>query len=383
MLNSKFYLQHTVDVYVTEVGNEKVRITFHRMTTREKLEIVTFRPVAEFLALLDGKRTALEIFTKLGNFDPNDALALLNFLLGKHLITEQNESVDLDPRYVRQIAYLDDMVLDRNGAETQLIIGSKKVGILGCGAVTGAIAENLARAGILNFVLIDDKYFQQSNLSRHIFARASDIGKPKAEVLAKYLTRIDSRINVSIFKEKLLPNSDLSKWLTDDINLVINGCDEPYIGHTSLKLGRYLHARNIPMYVMGGFDAHLMSSGELVFPPKTPCIDCIQKTFDFALSDWKPIYNQVESCGLVITDDKLDKDSGHDIEKSLFYSIGGSGGLIMMSGFSACFGSLKILHFLAQDSEYDFSTYRYEYLPNHGELTQFELLKQEGCHVCN
>jgi len=383
MLSRTFFLQHTVDVYVTELEHEKVRITFHRMTTREKLEIVTFRSTAEFLALLNGKRTALEILTTLGEFNQNDALNLLDFLLSQHLITEQDENVDSDSRYVRQIAYLDDMLLDRKGVETQLIISSKKVTILGCGAVTGAIAETLARAGVLKFVLVDKKHFQESNLSRHLFARDSDIGKAKAEVLAQYLKRIDSRIEVTIFKEKLLPNSAISKWVTNDTSIVINGCDEPYIGHTSVKLGRYLHTRNIPMYVMGGFDAHLMSSGELVFPPQTPCIDCIQNTFNIALNDWKPVYNKVNSIHELVTGKSLIKGSTLESEYSVVDNIGGSGGLAMMSGFSAYFSSLKIMHFLSEDSKYDYTTYRYEYLPNHGELTSFKLLKQDGCNVCN
>jgi molybdopterin/thiamine biosynthesis adenylyltransferase len=342
------------------------------------LEIITSKSIAEFLALLNGKRTAQEIFTKLGVFNPDNAENLIDFLLNQHLITEQDESVDLDSRYVRQIAYLDDMVLDRRGCDTQTILSSKKIVILGCGAVTGNIAETLVRAGILNFVLVDDKYFQKSNLSRHLFARISDVGESKVEVLANYLKNIDSRIKVTVFTEKLVPHSNLSKWISDDTSLVINGCDEPYIGHTSIKLGRYLQAKHIPMYVMGGFDAHLMSSGELVYPPHTPCIDCIQNTFSNALSDWKPIYNRVEDIQPLIKDVPSLK-----IEDSLIYDIGGSGGLSMMSGYSAFFSCLKIIHFLAGDSKYNFSVLRYEYLPNRGELTSFRLLKQENCDVCN
>ncbi len=383
MLSKKFYIQHTVDVYVTELEQEKVRVTFHRMTTREKVEIITFKSTAEFLALLNGRKTALEILTKLGEFNQSDAQNLLDFLLTQHLITEQDESADSDSRYVRQIAYLDDMLLDRKGSETQRIVSSKKITILGCGAVTGAIAEILARAGVLNFVLVDDKYFHESNLSRHLFARKSDIGKAKVEVLADYLKKIDPRIEVTVFVEKLLPNSVLSKWITNDTSIVINGCDQPYIGHTSVKLGRYLNGSNIPMYVMGGFDAHLMSSGELVFPPQTPCIDCIQSTFNIALNDWKPVYNKVDSIDELVTGITLEKNPILENGCSVVDNIGGSGGLAMMSGFSACFSSLKIIHFLSEDSKYDYTTYRYEYLPNIGELTSFKLLKQGGCNVCN
>ena len=57
MLNKKFKLQDTLDVYISEVENEKVVVTFSRMTTRERLEIIAHRNVATFLACLNGKQT--------------------------------------------------------------------------------------------------------------------------------------------------------------------------------------------------------------------------------------------------------------------------------------------------------------------------------------
>ncbi|MEQ5124768.1 ThiF family adenylyltransferase [Morganella morganii] len=377
MLDKKFYLQHTVDVYVSDIKDEKIRITFHRMTTREKVEIVTSKVIGEFLALLDGRKTTREILGKLGVFEQHTADSLIKFLLDNHLITEDDDKADSSSRYARQIAYLDDMLLERKGRDTQKIIESKKVAIFGCGAVTGNIAENLVRAGVLNFVLVDYKFFKKSNLNRHLFSRFSDIGKSKADTLATYLKRIDSRVSVKVYNEKLLPYSDLSVWINDDIDLVINGCDEPYIGHTSVKLGRYLQLKSIPMYVAGGFDAHLMSSGELVFPPYTPCIDCIQQTFSKALSDWKPVYSRTEDINPLVSDPYLKSNELSD------YSIGGSGGIASMSGYSAFFSSLKIIHFLAEDSQYDYTTLRYEYLPNSGNLTRFALLKHGDCNVCN
>ena len=107
-----------------------------------------------------------------------------------------------------------------------------------------------------------------------------------------YLSRINSNLNVIGYEEKLIPSTDLSQWIDSDASLIINSCDEPYIGHTSLKVGRFAAERNIPFYVAGGFDAHLMSSGELIYPPLTPCIDCAQKTFTKSLEGWKPTYSK-------------------------------------------------------------------------------------------
>lgn len=377
MLQKKLYLQHTIDVYVAELTEGTFKLTFHRMTTRERIEIITSRAVAEFLALLNGKNSVEEILKKLGTFDELEAKKFIDFLTSHHLVTDQDRNAYSHSKYERQIAYFDDMILDRKGIETQELLGTKTVTLLGCGAVNGYIAELLARAGVKNFTLVDYKAFDIQNISRHIYSKATDIGKSKVEILSKYLTDIDSEIKVDFYQEKLTPNSDLSKWVPEKESLVINGCDEPYIGHTSLKIGRYLQDKNIPLYVSGGFDAHLMSSGELVFPPFTPCIDCIQSTFSKALGEWKPTYSQLkDSSALIKTDPTIVKDFP-------VLNIGGAGGLASMSSFSASLSSMEIIQFLVEDSNLTFNSLRYEYLPNKGEMTGFELLKQDDCHACN
>lgn len=378
MLNKKFKLQDTLDIYISEENDDKVLITFNRMTTRERLEIVTHRKVAEFLACLNGKKTASEILNTLGNFEPEQAIQLLDFLKSEHFMYEVDENEVEDLRYSRQIAYFDDMVLSQSGWESQKKLQQKHIVIIGCGAVTGAMAEILARAGVERFTLIDDKTVCQSDLLRHLFCRLDNIGDDKVEVLSRYLKRINSKIQTVIFNERLLPHTDLEQWIEDNVDLVINGCDEPYLGHTSLKIGRFVQTKNIPMYVMGGFDAHLMSSGELVFPPYTPCIDCCQQTFQKALSDWKPTYTEVKN------PTNLVRKNNVFISQEHFFDIGGAGGISAMSLFSANLSCLRIIQFLVGDSKFDYKTERYEYLVDKGEMTAFEMVKQPSfCGVCN
>ncbi|MCF7529982.1 HesA/MoeB/ThiF family protein [Neisseria lisongii] len=379
MLNKKFKLQDTLDVYISEVEADKVLVTFSRMTTRERLEITTHRDVATFLARLNGEQTATELLTTLGHFDTKQAVTLLGFLQSKHLIYEVDNKETENPRYSRQIAYFDDMVLNQSGSESQQKLQTKHIAIIGCGAVTGAMAEILARAGVEKFTLVDDKKVHQSDLHRHLFCRMNQIGSYKTDVLADYLKRINYKIETTIFRERLLPKTDLNHWIADDVDLVINGCDEPYIGHTSLKIGRFLQTKNIPMYVMGGFDAHLMSSGELVFPPRTPCIDCCQQTFQKALADWKPTYTEVEKPDILV---KEINDISVNQEK--LFDIGGSGGLSVMSLFSANLSCLRIIQFLVGDVKFNYKTERYEYLIDKGEMTVFEMMKQaKFCELCN
>ena len=379
MLNKIFKIKDSIDIYVTDTeAHDKVLLTFHRITTRERTEILTSRTVAEFLALLDGKTNTKKILNQMGNFDENQATSLISYLTSERLIIDINDSQIIDNRYKRQIAFFDDMFPKRSGIETQATLAEKKIVILGCGAVGSHITEILVRAGILNFILVDYKTVSENHLARHLFVRQDDIGKSKVNALKNYLENINSLVKIRVFHEQLLPNTDLNNWIDDNTDLIINTCDEPYIGHTSLKVGRFAHSKNIPIYIGGGFDAHLMSSGELINPPNTPCIDCVQKTFNIALKDWKPTYSNV------VNDINTVTESHHsDLPKIENYQIGGAGGLAMMSGFSAYLSALTLLRFLAENEFYQYNTVRYEYLLNSGEMTEFEMEKQEKCNVCN
>lgn len=379
MLNKIFKIKDSIDIYVADTeAHDKVLLTFHRITTRERTEILTSRTVAEFLALLDGKTNTKKILNQMGNFDENQATSLICYLTSERLIIDINDNQIIDNRYKRQIAFFDDMFPKRSGIETQAILTEKKIVILGCGAVGSHIAEILVRAGILNFTLVDYKTISENHLARHLFVRQDDIGKSKVNALKIYLENINSLVKIRVFHEQLLPNTDLNNWIDDNTDLIINTCDEPYIGHTSLKVGRFAHSKNIPIYIGGGFDAHLMSSGELINPPNTPCIDCVQKTFNIALKDWKPTYSNV------VNDINTVTESHHsDLPKIENYQIGGAGGLAMMSGFSAYLSALTLLRFLAENEFFQYKTVRYEYLPNSGEMTEFEMEKQEKCNVCN
>ena len=376
MLNKFFKIQDTVDVYIKDLEQDgKVIITFHKMTTRQRVEIITKKNVAEFLALLDGKKSVIEILNKLGKFSSEEAEKLITYLSNEHLLTDTSLNIDIDHRYDRQINYFDDMILDRRGSETQKILASKHIVFLGCGAIGSTIAEILVRAGVQSLTLVDFKKITKSNIDLHLFATEENISESKVQALAKYLTKINQKIRIKTFDEKLLPNTDLSRWIDNKVDLVINSCDEPYIGHTSLKVGRYLQNFKIPLYVAGGFDAHLMSSGELINPPFTPCIDCSQQTFNKALEGWKPTYSHINTSNVIVENNQFDSENN--------YTVGGAGGLIMMSSFSANLSCIKILQFLCEDSSFDHTPIRYEYLPNKGVMTEFVLTRQEECNVCN
>ncbi len=75
-------------------------------------------------------------------------------------------------------------------------LSGKKVIVLGIGGVGGFVVEALARAGVQNFVLVDNDVVNVSNINRQIIAKHSTIGQPKVEVMKNRLLDINPNIKV-------------------------------------------------------------------------------------------------------------------------------------------------------------------------------------------
>ncbi len=224
----------------------------------------------------------------------------------------------------------------------------------------------LARAGVKKFTFIDFKKIKQNSKVRHLYIYDYNINMYKSDALKDYIKLIDKSIIVNSINKKLVPNSNLDEFIPNDTNIVINTADEPYIGHTSIKLGRYLWKKNIAMYVAGGFNAHSMSTGEIIIPNITSCIDCYSNTFQNALKDWKPKYSKY----------KNNKSLNQDIEDII---IGGAGSLAGCSLFSASYATISIIYYLL-DIQHNINR-RGEYLINQGKFSWINLT-QDRCHVC-
>ena len=359
-----------MDIYILPLDNSLYKIQFYRINTRERKSIETEEVVLKILPLLDGTKTLQEI-SYITKTDEDSIKSLLKFLLKHGFAIEIDKNKKLDERFKRQISFFDDLVPNRLGEETQQLLSSKKIVIFGVGAVGGDMAILLARAGIKNFVFIDYKKLSKSDIVRHLYCNGNNIEKLKTEALKEYILKVDKTINITCINKKLTPYSNLSDFIPEDTDFVINTADEPYIGHTSLKIGRYVWSKGIAFYIAGGFDAHSMSIGELIVPKKTACIDCYQNSFKKALKDWKPSYNTEQQ------QDSLVEDSNEEIKNII---IGGSGSLAQASLFSASYGVMKIVFYLI-GLDVTKESKRGEYLPNSGVFTWVDFTKEE-CEIC-
>lgn len=116
-------------------------------------------------------------------------------------------------------------------SRTELLIGKEgieklqnaKVAIFGIGGVGSFVVEGLVRAGIGNFILIDDDKVCLTNLNRQIIATRKTVGKPKVEVAKERILEINPNANVEIRQEFFMPDS--KEFLDDAVSYIVDAVD--------------------------------------------------------------------------------------------------------------------------------------------------------------
>ncbi len=116
-------------------------------------------------------------------------------------------------------------------SRTELLIGKEgieklnksKVAIFGIGGVGTFVVEGLVRAGIENFVLVDNDTIALSNLNRQIIATHKTIGKTKVEVAKERILEINPNAKVKIYQEFFMPDSE--GILDETLDYIVDSVD--------------------------------------------------------------------------------------------------------------------------------------------------------------
>lgn len=116
-------------------------------------------------------------------------------------------------------------------SRTELIIGKEavqkinksKVAIFGLGGVGSFVVEALVRAGVQNFILVDNDVVSESNLNRQIIATFKTIGKPKVEVAKERILEINPNAKVEIYQEFFMPDS--KEFFDENIDYIVDCID--------------------------------------------------------------------------------------------------------------------------------------------------------------
>ena len=136
-------------------------------------------------------------------------------------------------------------------SRTELLIGKEgieklknsKVAIFGIGGVGSFVIEGLVRAGVENFVLIDDDKICLTNLNRQIIATRKTIGKYKVDIAKERILEINPNANVEVYKEFYMPDSK-TNIINKELSYVVDCVDT-----VTAKIGIIMQAKkgNIPV----------------------------------------------------------------------------------------------------------------------------------------
>lgn len=113
-----------------------------------------------------------------------------------------------------------ELLIGKNGIEK---LNNAKVAIFGIGGVGSFVVEGLVRAGVGNFVLVDDDKICLTNLNRQLIATRKTVGKYKTEVAKERILEINPNARVETHQEFFLPES---KGIIDEqIDYIIDCVD--------------------------------------------------------------------------------------------------------------------------------------------------------------
>ena len=163
------------------------------------------------------------------------------------------------------------------GKERFQRLQTKRVTVVGLGAVGGYVLEGLARAGVENLRIVDFDTVQASNINRQIIALESTLGRLKAEVLKERLMDINPGCVIEalpIFASE----ETLEEILTPRPDLLIDAIDS-LNPKTQLLHGAYV--RNIPTISSMGAalrtDPSLIRTGDIFDTSNCPLAKHIRK----------------------------------------------------------------------------------------------------------
>jgi molybdopterin/thiamine biosynthesis adenylyltransferase len=153
------------------------------------------------------------------------------------------------------------------GIEGQRRIRSASVLLAGAGAIGNEVAKNLAMLGVRRLIVVDRDVVELSNVSRMIFFESSDLGKNKAEVLARNVHRKYPFVETLAFRGDL-ERMPLKLYLDSDV--LVCGLDNVI---SRMYLSQMCRKYSIPM-VDGGITG-VNGRVHTYIPPDDPCPICM------------------------------------------------------------------------------------------------------------
>jgi len=165
-------------------------------------------------------------------------------------------------RYSKQI------ILKNVGIIGQKKILKSKVAIIGIGGLGCPLVLYLANSGVGNIGLVDNDKIDLSNLNRQVLFNNKDVGKYKVKEAQKKINKINKKIKVKIFQEKITQKN--IKNILSKFDIVCDGSDNY---KTRYLINDYClkHKKILISAAISKFEGHIFNFN---FKQNIPCFRC-------------------------------------------------------------------------------------------------------------
>jgi adenylyltransferase/sulfurtransferase len=211
--------------------------------------------------------------------------------------TEDNSPIADADRYSRQVLF------PGIGPLGQQRLAASHVAIVGCGAMGGASASLLARAGVGTLTLIDRDFVEPSNLQRQVLFDEADARDtlPKAEAARRHIALFNSRVAVHARIADLTPTNiaDLLAPTNQPAPQIILDATDNF--ETRYLINDFAVQRGLPWIYAAAIGAYAATMNILPQPapslePRTSNLEPASATACLACIFPKPPTGNVETC---------------------------------------------------------------------------------------
>jgi len=165
-------------------------------------------------------------------------------------------------RYSKQI------ILKQVGILGQKKISSTKVLVVGMGGLGCPLVLYLANLGVVNMGIVDHDKIELSNLNRQILFNPKDVGKFKVIQAKKILQKINKKIKINTYKEKITEKNVQNILNKYDI---ICDCSDNFTTRYLLNDFCLRNKKILISAAISKFEAHIFNFN---FSKSTPCFRC-------------------------------------------------------------------------------------------------------------
>jgi molybdopterin/thiamine biosynthesis adenylyltransferase len=154
------------------------------------------------------------------------------------------------------------------GRKQQRALKASSVLVSRVGGVGGAVAMQLAAAGVGRLVLAHAGRVGLSDLNRQLLVTADSVGKSRIECVARRLREFNPRIEIEAIAENITP--DNAERLVGRADLVMD-CAPMFEERFAMNRAAVHQQKPLVECAMYELEAYLTS----IVPSRTPCLNCL------------------------------------------------------------------------------------------------------------